>query len=88
MVREIGWLIESAGRREYWTGNSKIDFKLAFGKHDEAVRFARFQDAERVRLTILNNPDLISTEHVWLDGAMDGSDRFPNAGGKNDPATS
>lgn len=50
------WLIKS-GAETYWSGRTAVSFVLDI---DDAVRFARFEDAERVRSWIISdtNPDL------------------------------
>jgi len=57
------WLIEGAG--VYWCGRSPDDFQ---NKTEEAVRFARQEDAERVLGWIV--PEQMrrlcrTVEHVW-----------------------
>lgn len=50
---ETGWLIESAspqGVPQYWDGRRDNSFTI---DANEAVRFARFEDAERVRAWML-----------------------------------
>jgi hypothetical protein len=67
--RETGWVIES-GAGTYWTGRNTIQF----GDLTDAVRFARFSDAERVRCWLINKDNaslaaaVRSTEHVWIGG--------------------
>lgn len=61
---ERGWLIEANG--SYWDGRGVGPD----GFHDDpnqAVRFARFEDAERVKYHVLGQWAfaLRSTEHSW-----------------------
>jgi hypothetical protein len=64
-TRQTVWLIEANGT--YWDGSSltKSAFVKGAGK---AVRFSRFEDAEKVKYWLM--PDhafaLKSTEHVWM----------------------
>lgn len=63
------WLIES-GARTYWSGRSPTDFTA---DHADACRFARQEDAERVRCWLIDdaNPALAqatrASEHVWME---------------------
>ena len=65
------WLIES-GAGTYWSGRTPADFT---NDHANACRFARFDDAERVRCWVIEkaNHELAmacrSSEHVWLAAA-------------------
>lgn len=64
---ETAWLIEN-GRQEWWDGRA-AGSKAYFTKdHSEAMRFARFEDAERARCWLLEPiaAHLRSTEHVWM----------------------
>lgn len=64
---ETAWLIES-GAGTYWSGRDPIHF----GPLDEACRFARQEDAERVRCWLImhTNRDLANAvraaEHMWV----------------------
>lgn len=67
---EKGWLIErvDGGRHEWWTGRGEGRAALtAFNhEHGQAVRFARFEDAEVVRCWLLGSlRGLTSTLHMW-----------------------
>lgn len=71
-MTERAWLIErsasiSGSRASWWTGRSLTDFTFDAGK---AVRFARREDAEAVRIGILkpviNGWRLAVTEHAWV----------------------
>lgn len=70
-VGEIGWLIERPHREgsavcTYWSGFSDGAWTR---KPELAVRFARQEDAERVRAGILGSPDRSrSAEHMWQRG--------------------
>lgn len=61
------WLIEGAGQ-QYWGGRG-LD-SLAFVKDvNEAVRFVRQEDAERVRCWLLTKPvcDMsLAVQHLWI----------------------
>ena len=65
-----GWLIESASPQnvsQYWDGRANNSFTI---DANEAVRFARFEDAERVRGWILLEAireHCRSVEHMWLE---------------------
>ena len=75
--RQSGWLLE-------WRGHSGVYFSPGWRKgdkwewittnHDEAVRFAREEDANRtksmfrmVNSTFFQGPEWVATEHVWMD---------------------
>jgi hypothetical protein len=64
---EIGWLIEMpAGRWGtgfYWRGPHA---SWSWGTVDEAIRFARKVDAERV-IEMLDESPLEACEHIWSD---------------------
>jgi len=66
--RETGWLIENAGglAPAYWDGRGWNTFHY---NPNEAVRFARKEDADRVKVWICQNSALLSTEHAWLSTA-------------------
>lgn len=70
MSIEYGWLIERVRQIEssvaYWYGlNGDIDvFTFAV---DKAVRFARREDAERVRIMLRSPQDWRAVEHGWAD---------------------
>lgn len=67
-VSEQVWLIESAsplGVTQYWDGRRDNSFTI---DPNEAVRFARFEDAERVRGWTLREPirhHCRSVAHLW-----------------------
>lgn len=75
-MNEQGWVIEATGRAlRYWDGTG-ID-ELAFtDKHENAVRFARFQDAEGVKYHLLGKMAwaLRSVEHAWVPAARPASE--------------
>lgn len=62
---ESGWLIETQGT--YWTGRALIENGFD-DDPNEACRFARAEDAERIRWWLLKGYAfaLKVTEHVWL----------------------
>jgi hypothetical protein len=68
MAEQNGWLIESnspQGVPQYWDGRENHSFTT--DAHD-AVRFARFEDAERVRAWMLLKAireHCRSVEHMW-----------------------
>lgn len=64
-IEESGWVIEADGR--YWDGT----FANSNGfdpDHNKAVRFARFEDAEKVKHWLLKDHAfaLRTTQHVWI----------------------
>lgn len=67
---ESGWLIESAspqGVPQYWDGRRNNSFTI---DASEAVRFARFEDAERVRAWTLLEAircHCRSVQHLWTN---------------------
>lgn len=65
--RETAWLIEN-GRQEWWDGRVAGVYAVFTKDHSEAMRFARFEDAERARCWLLQpiTAHLRSTEHVWM----------------------
>ncbi len=67
---ETGWLIETANQT-WWDGKSS---EKPYFTHDpsDAIRFARFEDAERAKYWLLRSQmDLVrSTEHAWIDGVL------------------
>lgn len=71
-ARERGWLIETA-RQTYWDGRNVGSDAAFVPDANEAVRFARFEDAELVRCWLLEQSQrparLRSAEHVFLPAA-------------------
>lgn len=68
--RLSAWMIEADGT--WWTGRAADS--TAFSKDpNEGVRFARFEDAERVKHWLLEKHAfaLRSTEHVWMDSGRE-----------------
>lgn len=60
---QLGWLIEDA-QGQYWDGRRADSFTR---KHDEAVRFSRFEDAERVRCWLVKSGQHFrSVQHAWV----------------------
>ncbi len=66
--RETGWLIET-GDHKYWNGKH-ADADGFTHDPNEAVRFARFEDGERIVHWLMGKYSvfLVTREHVWLDG--------------------
>ena len=66
---ESAWVIEADG--SYWTG-THVDSRGFQQDVNEAVRFARFEDAEKVKHWLM--PTLAfalkAVEHVWVDSAQ------------------
>ncbi len=64
--REYAWLIKADG--SYWTGTypDKLGFETDVNK---AVRFARREDAEKVKWWVLENWAfaLRTTQHGWMN---------------------
>jgi hypothetical protein len=69
MARDTAWLIET-GDHKYWNGKRADQDGFTHDPND-AVRFARFEDSERVIYWLLEQFKvfLVSREHAWLDGA-------------------
>ena len=65
---ETGWLIET-GDHNYWCGRTADSDGFTHDPND-AVRFARFEDSERVINWLLGKYSvfLVSREHSWIDG--------------------
>ena len=68
MPDETGWLIET-GARTWWDGRQPGISATFTSDASEAIRFARFEDAERARCWLLEPiaKTLSSTEHLWQD---------------------
>jgi hypothetical protein len=64
---ETAWLIES-GAGEWWDGRTSGSEATFTRDANDAVRFARFEDAERVRCWVLAPISrlLRATEHMWV----------------------
>lgn len=71
-MREVAWVIEANG--SYWDGRLATEAGFTTDP-DEAVRFARMEDAERVKYWLLKDHAfaLRSTQHVWLDNPVEES---------------
>jgi hypothetical protein len=72
-ARESFWLIET-GRQTYWDGRHVQEEAFFTSKIEDAVRFARFEDAEIVRCWLLEKTGahkLRSVEHRFLPEAQD-----------------
>lgn len=66
--REAAWMIET-GDHKYWNGKHANQIGFTHDLND-AVRFARFEDSERVIHHLMQTYSvfLASREHVWIDG--------------------
>lgn len=64
-TNDSGWVIEAD--RTYWNGKH-LDSR-GFGDADDAVRFSRFEDAERVKHWLMPKMAfaLKTTEHIWVN---------------------
>ncbi len=73
--QECYWLIEADGT--YYDGHF-TDSRGFTRKIDDAVRFARYQDAETVKHWLLQEHSfaLRTTQHCWVDGEP-ANRRFP-----------
>jgi hypothetical protein len=63
---EVAWLIEGDGN--YWDG--KFADSRGFTRNvNDALRFARFEDAERVKHWLLQQHSfaLRTTQHLWVN---------------------
>ena len=69
--RETAWLLE--GGNGYWTGHDLYNLNP---DPNEACRFARRDDAERIRCWLIQNDGqpgrvfstaIKATEHVWME---------------------
>ena len=72
-MRETGWVIETA-RTEYWEGRQPDAFSPS---HEQAMRFARFEDAERARIYLVDKkigPHCRSVEHLWIGDLLKAKD--------------
>ena len=67
--RELGFVIEKYinGELVYWHGRTGAYVWTA--KHDEAIRFARAEDASVVLAWLLNGEGRV-TEHMWVRAAL------------------
>lgn len=61
---DVAWVIEMGSGPAYWDGRGENTFSY---RHDEAVRFARFEDAERVRAWMVKplGSACRSVQHAW-----------------------
>ena len=68
MARETGWMIET-GDHKYWNGKRANADGFTHDPND-AVRFARFEDGERVIHWLMRefHVFLVTRQHVWIDG--------------------
>lgn len=64
-IEELAWVIEADG--SYWNGKS-VGHSAFVTNSLEAVRFARHEDAERVKYWLLREHAfaLRSTHHIWI----------------------
>lgn len=69
MTEELGWLIETGDHR-YWNGKHANSGGFTHDPND-AVRFARFEDSERVIYWLMREYSvfLCSRQHKWIGGA-------------------
>lgn len=65
---DFGWLIET-GDHKYWNGRHANADGFTHDPND-AVRFARFEDSERVIYWLMREYAvfLASRQHKWIDG--------------------
>ena len=65
---EFGWLIET-GDHKYWNGK-RADSDGFTHDPNEAVRFARFGDSERIIHWLMQSYSvfLVSRQHSWMNG--------------------
>jgi hypothetical protein len=71
---ERAWLIETA-RSTWWDGRH-TDAPVFTANANDAIRFARFEDAEIARCWLLRDTGLLqSTEHVWFARAALSADQ-------------
>lgn len=75
MAEDFGWLIET-GDHKYWNGK-RADADGFTHDPNDAVRFARFEDGERViyHLMQLYSVFLVTRQHKWVDGDPKRRDR-------------
>jgi hypothetical protein len=65
---EIAWLIETKSKPSmWWTGFPDFDSWEAWGTANQAIRFARKEDAEQcaIRQGALTS-DFVATSHEWI----------------------
>ncbi len=62
---ETGWVIECGTEPQYWTGRGPDTWSR---KHEDAIRFARRDDAEIVRSWIVKpgGPYARAVQHGWV----------------------
>lgn len=65
---KLGWVIEAGNEPRYWTGRGAHDFSEW---HEDAIRFARREDAEKAKQWICRNHALKVVEHLWVDVPLD-----------------
>jgi hypothetical protein len=68
VVRESGWLIETRSKPPmWWTGLPDFESAKAWGTANQAIRFARKEDAENcaMRQGALTS-DFEATSHEWV----------------------
>jgi hypothetical protein len=68
MAEELAWLIET-GDHKYWNGRHANADGFTSDPND-AVRFARFEDSERVIYWLMEKFKvfLVSRQHKWVGG--------------------
>lgn len=67
-MTQTAWLIET-GDHKYWNGKHANQDGFTHDPND-AVRFARFEDGERVIYHLMETYSvfLVTREHAWIDG--------------------
>ena len=73
MADQTGWVIERYSGDElfYWDGRGLGDYHKPRGfssKNEEAIRFARKEDAEAILFRLLEGHGR-AVEHVWMEPA-------------------
>ena len=71
MADQVGWVIErySGDTLHYWDGRGLADYPRPGGfsrKHEDAIRFARKEDAEAILFRLLDGNGR-AVEHMWMD---------------------
>ena len=76
-MTEIAWLIET-GDYKYWNGRHANQDGFTHDPSD-AVRFARFEDGERVIYWLMKEYSvfLATRQHVFIDGIAQAAERAP-----------
>jgi hypothetical protein len=61
-MTETGWVLEASHEPLYWTGRGPHGFSR---KPEDAIRFARREDAEIAKFWLCKNFALRSVQHSW-----------------------